>query len=325
MANVFQYTEAIEALHIAYLQAQKRRICELGIKGKKLRRAPTPQDGTHVESLINQGRNYLQRLAHIKMTPNIKERVGIVMLLDLILDDPFIFYPDDFKDAARMLQEKWESQNWGADEVTASGTAALAGNAPVVQDRLPPPNHPIYGVNGIMHGIMIHQSDTGRKSYRINRQVQARDSKVYGHNQINVGTWFANQIVALHRGAHGSRMGGIAGSMETGAYSIVVSDAYDDLDNDEGDTIYYSGSNSHKNEDRQRPPPSSTGTKALNASVATRNPVRVLRSGGSNSTNHWLPDCGLRYDGLYRVVSQRERHNKKGKTPLSQHPATSKS
>ena len=65
------------------------------------------------------------------------------------------------------------------------------------------------------------------------------------------------QIVALARGAHGARIAGIAGDTTLGAYSIVASSrgAYEGLDRDEGDRLFYSGSRSHENEDPDRPAP----------------------------------------------------------------------
>jgi hypothetical protein len=103
-------------------------------------------------------------------------------------------------------------------------------------------------------------------------------------------------------------MGGISGSAVAGTYSIVVSGMYDDLDKDEGDRIFYSGSNSHDNTSAE--PITSNKTKALERSIATRKPVRVFRS----SQGKWKhrPRAGLRYDGLYTAVSMTIEKNGKG-------------
>ncbi|KAI1779243.1 PUA-like domain-containing protein [Hypoxylon cercidicola] len=234
-------------------------------------------------------------------------------------------------DSATELRNKWERESWGSNTVVEDEMDSMdqdpqelvphatpaeeAQEAAIVQSELPPPDHPIYGEQGIMHGIMIVKGPSGRRTYRLNPKIAKKSAKVFGHNGIAVGTWFANQLVALHRGAHGARMGGISGSTVLGAYSIVVANIYEDLDNDQGEKLYYSGSNSHDNTDPMRPAESRPGTRALKASMARRNPVRVLRSGGvpnSSRSNTWLPDCGLRYDGLYQVVALRERKNTKG-------------
>lgn len=122
------------------------------------------------------------------------------------------------------------------------------------------------------------------------------------------------QIVALAHGAHGARIAGIAGDTALGAYSIVVSSkgAYEGLDRDEGNRLFYSGSHSHENKDPDRPGKSSTGTQALKASLASGRPVRVLRSGGGTGNHRWAPDSGIRYDGLYRVVRKLTPLNARG-------------
>ncbi|KAI1645784.1 PUA-like domain-containing protein [Daldinia loculata] len=312
-------SRAAQLQHINYYN--RFTIATLGVKSRKFKRVVTSEDGSECKDLLKKGRAYLQWLDTIEMTPEIKEKTTTPKMLQLIINNPDLLYPEDMKNSAGALYEKWESENWGADEVVSEDAAEeevipeAGEEVPIIQSQLPPPNHPIYGEHGIMHGIVVARGPKGRISYQLNPRVPKRSAKVFGHNNIPVGAWFANQLVALHRGAHGARMGGIAGSTEAGTYSIVVSNVYDDLDNDQGDILYYSGSNSHKNEDPFQSVPSSAGTKALKASLQTRHPVRVLRSGGPHSSNNnrWLPECGIRYDGLYQVVGWRERKNKKGK------------
>ncbi|KAI2611834.1 PUA-like domain-containing protein [Hypoxylon sp. NC1633] len=319
--EVFAVPDNKEQRH-KHIMSQRQQLLLLGLKSRRLGRAATPEDGTHFESLLKKGRLHLQWLDTIEMTPEIKERTSMEQTLKFVYDDDKMFYPDDMKESARSLYEKWESENWGAnaviDEDIASETNETSGPASdeiqIVRSGLPPRDHPVFGVQGIMHGIMIVKGPAGKKTYRLNPRVPKKPAKVFGHNGIPLGAWFANQLVALQRGAHGARIGGIAGTTDAGAYSIVVADNYDDLDNDQGETLYYSGSNSHGNDDPTRPGPSSNGTKALKASLQTRNPVRVLRSGGSASSSGrgWLPACGLRYDGLYRVVALKEPKNANG-------------
>lgn len=93
----------------------------------------------------------------------------------------------------------------------------------------------------------------------------------------------ALQLVALFNGAHGTKQARIAGNSGTGAYSIVVSGQYHDLDQDHGDVLYYSGSRSHDNEDPERPGESSRATLALKASWHSGRLVRVLRASGGMS------------------------------------------
>ncbi|XXH02650.1 Serine O-succinyltransferase [Hypoxylon texense] len=336
-------TKAQQARHMTQ---QNQRIAFLGLKSKKwLGRPARPEDSLQYESLLEQGRLYLQWLDTIEMTPEIRDQRGMVTFLERMLDDARLCFPEDMVASAIELRDKWEAENWGSNAVveedptdpsmsldseelvpdatvapSAEGVPAVPA-APIVRGQLPPPDHPIYGEHGIMRGIMIVRGSSGQRIYRLNPRIPKRSPKVFGHNGIDPGTWFANQLVALHRGAHGSRMGGISGNTELGAYSIVVSSNYEDLDRDKGETLYYSGSNSHANTNPMTPAPSAPGTRALKASMLAGNSVRVLRSGGarnSSRANPWLPDCGLRYDGLYRVVALREGKNRKADNEDSQ-------
>ena len=76
-------------------------------------------------------------------------------------------------------------------------------------------------VQTIMHNISLTKG--GRRVYRILDKSVARPCNVFGHNGLTVGQWWPYRICALRDGAHGATQGGIAGSVEIGAYSVVVS------------------------------------------------------------------------------------------------------
>ncbi|KAI0376214.1 PUA-like domain-containing protein [Hypomontagnella monticulosa] len=351
----------------------RRSLIALGTKSRHMGRPVNSADGQVFQDLLLDSKQYLRWLATIEMTPQFKAQSEMEDILQYLIDDPTMYYPDDLKKSALLLCEKWEFEGWGtnyaaADDddeesvistpnlspvpspqspprpilppvagialppqppippvagiglsqsqilppVAALGPTQQSPPRPIAGIGGPPPrDHPIYGVRGIMHGVVIGRNAVGGLTYRLNRDIPQRPSKVHGHNSLPVGIWFANQLVALHRGAHGSRMGGIAGTRDTGAYSIVVSSGYEGLDDDRGETLYYSGPNSHENADRQLPAKPTEGTKALRTSLRDGTVVRVLRSRGSKA-NQWLPSCGIRYDGLYRVVRVREPKNRKG-------------
>ncbi|KAI2462922.1 PUA-like domain-containing protein [Annulohypoxylon bovei var. microspora] len=296
-----------------------RKLSYLGKKIIRLGHTPTEDNPEHI--ILKECRMYLQWLDGIEMTPEIEQQTKMKFILQYVFQ-PIggTHFPEDMVERARDLYKKGEMDNWGANAVAddediyeapspEEAVVDTIDEIPVVQSEV---LSPLFREGGIMYGIMVLRGAKGRKTYRLNPQVPKKSAKVFGHNDIPVGAWFANQLVALHRGAHGSRMGGISGATDVGAYSIVMSDNYDDLDDDRGDTVYYSGSNSHGNKDPLRPAPSSAGTNALKISLHTRQPVRVLRSGGPRTRSHWLPGCGLRYDGLYRVTALRERKNEHG-------------
>ncbi|KAF2769737.1 hypothetical protein EJ03DRAFT_261966, partial [Teratosphaeria nubilosa] len=179
--------------------------------------------------------------------------------------------------------------------------------------RIPPTNHPIYGINGIMHGVAVRiNAGKTKRSDCINPKYthQVKSSNVCGHNGLELGAWFPRKFAAKFHGAHGTPFAGICGDGANGAYAIVVSAEYDDLDADQGDTLYYSGSHSHENEDPKNAPERSSGTQALYKSLETGNEVRVLRASGAKA--RYAPTRGLRYDGLYRVVEARRKTNRRG-------------
>lgn len=179
--------------------------------------------------------------------------------------------------------------------------------------RPPPTSHPVFGTSGIMHGV-VPKISSRRKNYILDSRYSKRDAKVFGHNGLTVGDWWPMQLLALFHGAHGARMCGIAGNAQTGANSVVTAGGpYEDLDQDKGDVLFYSGSRSHDNEDPKQPFPSSNATLALKASMRLSRPVRVLRAAGlARGKSTLRPTAGIRYDGLYKVVGMNLKTNTKG-------------
>lgn len=238
---------------------------------------------------------YLDWLAaNLQMTPNIKNTTGIELVLRELIA-PRSDMSGEMVNKAQTLLTNYLAQNWGAGATTII--------TPTAVDP--------FGPGGIMWGIAVERHG-GRATYKLRTDINRRNPKVYGHNGITPGTWYPFRINALFWGAHGSNASGIAGHILKGAWSIVISDAYDDLDADRGHTIFYAGSNSHDNKDPHNSAPASHGTKCLQASLRTGRHIRVLRSGGassSSSKNRHLPSCGVRYDGLYKVVSIRQKLN----------------
>lgn len=145
-----------------------------------------------------------------------------------------------------------------------------------------------------MRGIIIKRGKSGMKVYTLNKAYQ-RPANVFGHNGLKVGQWWPMQICALRDGAHGSRMGGIAGKANLGAYSVIISGGGGYEDRDLGHTVWYTGSGK-PGEDQ----PLTIGNSALINSSMTKYPIRVLRA--SRASSKFAPSSGLRYDGLYEVA-----------------------
>jgi putative restriction endonuclease len=100
---------------------------------------------------------------------------------------------------------------------------------------------------------------------------------------------------------HRPRQGGISGGKD-GADSIVVSGGYPD-DRDYGDEIIYTGQGGRDPETRRQIADQQLvlGNAGLVRSRFEGRPVRVVRGAGGDPAHS--PARGLRYDGLYQVVS----------------------
>lgn len=149
----------------------------------------------------------------------------------------------------------------------------------------------------LLRGIVTRKahnrtSDSICGEYRSKFPVNAR---YHGHGALVAGQWWPTQLCAVRDGAHGSSQGGIFGDKIEGAYSVVLSAgaAYDDID--AGDVVQYSGTKSASSTPTDN-------TRALLASRALGNPIRVIRSAQLGPQNRFRPHRGLRYDGLYVVT-----------------------
>lgn len=238
----------------------------------------------------------------VRMTPKLRDWSQIDTRLQKIIQSDCGF-PEDLVAAAELIYQKFESEGWGSSAEVRRTSVAEGG---------PPADHPIWGVDGIMHGaIMVTEA---RKTHYLtdNRyRHEMRDPKVYGHNGLTPGDWFPRQVIAQFKGAHAGLIRGISGDRDRGAYSVVVSGQYEE-DLDEGDVLYYSGEGADKNEDPHEATARATNDSLLE-SYGNRQPVRVLRSASKGERQrHYAPACGIRYDGLYTVVQVQNRHNAKG-------------
>ncbi|KAL2753149.1 hypothetical protein ACRALDRAFT_1072880 [Sodiomyces alcalophilus JCM 7366] len=225
------------------------------------------------------------------------------------------------KNRAGRLYEEWHrhlTTTVGTTESVPNETPARQGSrrgrpstAPRAEGLLfPHRNDPIFGDRGIMHGVVYKRGPPRTWCMDPRFLHEKRAAQVAGHNGLSVGDWWPMQIVALFNGAHGMIQGGISGHQSYGVYSVVVSGYYADLDKDLGDTIFYSGPGSHNH---RNPNVAPSGTALLETSLADGGPVRVLRSASSGGgDSRWAPPVGIRYDGLYQVVTVRSRHNQHG-------------
>lgn len=245
---------------------------------------------------------YLVKISLANWEPELLER-GQVKEALRELSNPRNRLPEDLVEEASRILNVFEQRTENAPPPSQTALPATPENG------LPPSDHPIWGDQGIMHGVLMRRNASGRCSYTLDERFPRHDGHVYGHNGLQPGDWFAMQMCACFRGAHDQPQRGIAGDKHRGAYSIVVSGgSYGETDVDEGDVLYYSAQGaSKKNASSQA---DVVGNQALMASWRTRRPVRVLR--GHKGSRLWAPPLGYRYDGLYKVVGWKERMNKEG-------------
>ena len=331
----------LTAAQVEFISNERKSVIQmLAVTSRKLKSVPN-ESSEPGKSLLPRLDTFLSWLDDkVTINPELVAKTKIDEGLRLIFEKPDFHFPAAQREKARTLHARWAEQNWGAPmpsttESSEHGNDEIQGPTRDSQDenqprkkrrRLSPttaqlselnsikpvpPNHRIWGVDGIMHGV-ARKVKGARKTMVLNPAYdhEKRDAKVYGHNGLQPGTWFPYQIVALFRGAHGTSQAGISGDPERGAYSIVVSGYYDRLDKDLGQSLYYSGSGSHENTDPLRPTDKTSGTECLHVSRRTGKPVRVLRSASGQS--RFAPSAGLRYDGLYTVVDHRLKKNDKG-------------
>ncbi|MCJ1468714.1 hypothetical protein MMC07_007344 [Pseudocyphellaria aurata] len=154
--------------------------------------------------------------------------------------------------------------------------------------------------NDLLRGIKIEQNAGGKRKYSLDPEWPHRVSCDYhGEGPLVVGQWWPFQICSRRDGGHGSLNGGIYGQRGDGAYSVLLgsrSTKFQDVD--KGDVIEYCGAMG-KNGDP------SWSTQLLRESFEKKFAVRVFRSYRLPRANVYRPSEGVRYDGLYRLVSAR--------------------
>lgn len=307
-----------EVGRIEYINnAKKQVVIKLALQSRKSKGVPDPES-EQWKPLHERLEQLLLWLETVEMTPALRDGTKLGETLKTIYDKPDFHFQAAHVAKARELFEKFEAERWGAPEPVKRKASPdddskdeESGNDRRTKRqktstgdfyiKRPPTNHPVWGEQGIMHGIAIKKQRNGKgTSNVINDEYDGKNGKVYGHNGLRVGQWFPLRLCALFHGAHTQSQAGICGDSTNGAYSIVVSGKYDDLDTDYGDTLYYSGSGSHENDNPREPAATTTGTQMLHASIESGKPVRVLRT--SEGKSRFAPTKGVRYDGLYEVV-----------------------
>jgi hypothetical protein len=144
-------------------------------------------------------------------------------ILEMVLN-PITKFEEQYCDLAKYLHDKFARQNWGVtedDEKESTSkskekkrsaeedhedkpTAKKQKSAPLDKSKIKraSKNHPIYGENGIMRGILWYPTKKGSQTC-LDDKYPVKDARVYGHNGLDIGAWFPRQLAALRDGAHG--------------------------------------------------------------------------------------------------------------------------
>jgi len=283
----------------------------------------------------------LQSLSSIAVvTSEAEKRLQIKAVLNCIMGEtpkatgPYTF-PDPFPRDAESILARVENDLAFEEEIEASPSPSPPPNnkrkrsQKSATPRRSAPRQPIDMSDPNMAAMLrnIDINDEGnRRSYKLKHKFDKVASDVIGRNGLQVGQWWPLRICALRDGAHGAMQAGIAGGATEGTYSIVVSsevpahtnidtllilvtDAYEGMDKDEGNVIIYSGSNSHDNEDPKNPV-LTHATNGMRLAFKKRRPIRVIRTAGSPWKG--APRVGLRYDGLYTILEEKSLKNRNG-------------
>ncbi|KAI5241192.1 hypothetical protein E4T43_05648 [Aureobasidium subglaciale] len=125
-----------------------------------------------------------------------------------------------------------------------------------------------------------------------------RHGNFFGNGHLRNGQWWPTQLCAVRDGAHSATVAGICGKSGVGAYSCLMSGgSYPNID--KGEEVWYYGTES---DDPSHPTDS---TQHLIENLKSHQPVRLLRAARmtTQGANDYRPAEGMRYDGLYEVVS----------------------
>lgn len=221
-------------------------VTPFAVASKNLGKVPSLENPRY-QDLLSRANRLLTFLEHdFQVSPRYRDEANLSSILKIIFDDDRFHFPDDLKQRARALYEDFENNDWAAADVddnaeeqpaSPDNTGNTGNHAPVatvhVHIRLPPTDHPIWGIAGIMYGVCPKFGS--RLDIVLDRRYlrDKRKANIFGHNGLRPGAWFPTQLVALFHGAHGASQAGISGNIVDGAYSVVVAGTYENIDKEQ--------------------------------------------------------------------------------------------
>jgi hypothetical protein len=173
--QIFFVANNLEA-HVRFINAESANIVKLCATSRNGVINPK-KASENVKAQLLRLELYIQWLeTNVEIPPALKERTKIDKVLRLLFDRPDFHFQEKTRDRAPALCEIWNAQNWGEGEVVEDGSdddrssdeetainskkqKSSSSNAIAKRDTgniyPPPPNHPIFGLKGIMHGVAL--------------------------------------------------------------------------------------------------------------------------------------------------------------------------
>ena len=196
------------AARVRALQSFVRDLSDVGVASRKIGRVP---DTPKIEGRLSTLRMSLDWMDNsLEMTPEITAKTNIRRAITAPWTIPGAHYPEDIVSKARALYDRWEAENWGAAAVadaedenygeagagteatTPTEAAPAADDAPLptTQMAIPAVDDPLFGTGGMLYGVIKRQ--TPRVTYVLNPTLRRPNARVYGHNNIQPGTWYVS-------------------------------------------------------------------------------------------------------------------------------------
>ena len=237
----------------------------------------------------------LEHLSFLSPAAIDQSKVTGPRIFEAICINPAIAFPFDIVSDVRALYRRWTQFDVDPDLLRGIITKKRIANVEEVEDA-EEVEEAQEGQKG-EEGTKKKKKGKPGKFYMLDKDYPfKKDSNFYGEGHLTNGQWYPFQICAVRDGAHGEKEKGVSGKPGNGAYSVILSGgSYDN--NDQGNDVTYYGTKGKEG----LPSPSTTH---LMRSLTLGTPVRLLRTAKLPASNEYRPAKGVRYDGLYDVVSQ---------------------
>lgn len=182
----------------------------MGVLSRRAKKVPDDPKSVLGLRAIRLALDWMER--SLEMTPALRDKTNIHRGLEVTWTKTDAYYPEDVVARARTLYDKWQAESWGAtatveaededddDESPARNGAAGGGDEaplPTAQVVLPAADDPVFGPGGMLYGVVKRRGPKGGVTYIRNPTLPKVEYKIYGHNNIEPGTWYVTNPTTL--------------------------------------------------------------------------------------------------------------------------------